>query len=183
MADIQSIRSYIWTSTDDNSGTDGDVYLGIGGREFCLDTPHDDFEAGRAVTAVVGADTTGNGVSNAAMNDPRTPYQLRTQSLDRFPVYLRIDGNDHWKVSFAAIFVYAGPHPAIMQLTDRFYTPFAYTGEQGGIWLGPRAGKWLHLVRAVERDMVRVLRAANLLEAVNKTLPRPLGERSRRRRK
>jgi hypothetical protein len=105
------------------------------------------------------------------MNDPRSPYPLRTQALDSFPVYLRIDGGDHWKISFGAVFVYSGPDAASMQLSDRYYTPFPYTGVNGGLWLGPKAGKWLHLRRSGEAELNRLLLKAELLEAVKKMLP------------
>jgi len=44
MPNISQIRVFIHTAEDDGSGMDSDVYLGIGGREFFLDTTRDDFE-------------------------------------------------------------------------------------------------------------------------------------------
>jgi hypothetical protein len=174
MANVQSIISYIFTSKVSDSGTDGDVYLGIGGREFYLDTPNDDYETGSGVNATVGVNST---VSNAADNDPRTPLQLRTQDLGNTPVYLRLRSSDHWKVSFAAVFVYAGPDAASMQLADRYYTPVPFTGDNGGIWLGPRAGEWLYLRRTRQSILDAELRKAKLLEIVQSSPISPWVER------
>ena len=48
MARVFSVTPLVWTSEDSDAGTDGSVYLGIGGREFKLDSPRDDFERGHA---------------------------------------------------------------------------------------------------------------------------------------
>ena len=55
MADIQSIAALLFTSRAEDASTDGDVYLGIGGREFYLDTSEDDYESGQAGLASVVA--------------------------------------------------------------------------------------------------------------------------------
>jgi hypothetical protein len=167
MADIQQIAALIWTSNAKDSGTDSNVYLGIGGREFLLDTPRDDFETGAGGLApVVGVNST---VKNPEMNDPRSPYQLLTEELAQYPVYLRLDGNDHWKVLYGAVFVYPDPSQAS---THRFYTPIPLTGENGGFWLGPKAGKSLHLRPWPFNEMNRMLRDAGLLDRVNEMMKR-----------
>ena len=67
-------------------GTDGDVYIRIGGREFFVDSEADDFEPGSDRTYTFGE---GANVRDAALNDPRSPYQLLTQNLNRFPINIR----------------------------------------------------------------------------------------------
>lgn len=67
-------------------GTDGDVYLRIGGREFYVDSEANDFQPSSDRTYTFGE---GANVSFSKQNDPRSPYQLRTENLDRFPVNLR----------------------------------------------------------------------------------------------
>jgi hypothetical protein len=44
MTAIMQIRVQLNTGTPSGAGTNGDVYLGICGREFHLDTSADDFE-------------------------------------------------------------------------------------------------------------------------------------------
>ena len=68
------------------AGTDGDVYIRIGGREFFVDSAADDFEQGSDRTYTFGE---GANVRDAALNDPRSPYQLLTENLNRFPINLR----------------------------------------------------------------------------------------------
>jgi hypothetical protein len=171
MANVQSIVPAVWTSTAADSGTDGDVYLGIGGREFHLDSPSDDFERGNAANTTVGVNSQ---VNNPSMNDPRTPYVLRTQDLDLFPVYLRLEGSDHWKVSFALVLVFSGPNASSMAVTDWFSADVGYDGGQGGLWLGPHAGRWLYLRRSTRALVTKQLRAAKLLDAAKPFLSPPL---------
>ena len=46
MAAITGILAQIITGDIDNAGTDGRVYLGLGGREFRMDSKEDDYERG-----------------------------------------------------------------------------------------------------------------------------------------
>ena len=48
MAQIESIQVNIETGDESGGGTDGSIYVGVGGREFHLDTSADDFERGSA---------------------------------------------------------------------------------------------------------------------------------------
>jgi len=171
MADIQQIVAFTWTSTSDDAGTDGDVYLGIAGREFYLDTPEDDNEPKYGIAAVLGPAAT---VSEPAMNDPRSPYQLETGFLDRFPTYLRLAGDDHWKLHYAMIWVYSGADVASKQISHVYSTPFAGGGSwTNGMWLGPTAGQVLHLHLEYLRSLEDRLRKAGLLDFVTKSLPQP----------
>ncbi len=82
MVAITRIAANIKTGDRDFAGTDGEVYLGIGGREFHLDSAANDFEQKSARTYMLGeslpSDTT---VNNAAHNDPRVDYVLTSEFL------------------------------------------------------------------------------------------------------
>ena len=169
MADIHSIVTFAFTSKSEDSGTDGDLYLGICGREFYLDTSEDNYETGLADGPIVGVDSN---VTSPAMNDPRTPYRLTREDLDRFPVYIRLDGTDHWKTRGVMVWVYSGD-PADLRINDTFATP-VFTGDSGlynGMWLGPSAGKWLHLRRTSRDLQTRLLKAMGVFDEVMKRLP------------
>src|SRR3954469_4107763 len=85
MANITTIQFALQTADVAGAGTDGDVYLGFCGREFSVDTSADDFERDSSRTYPFGE---GANVQHAGQNDPRLP-QLRTENIDRFPVYVR----------------------------------------------------------------------------------------------
>lgn len=44
MAPIETLRFNLQTANASGAGTDGDIYLGICGREFKVDSTEDDFE-------------------------------------------------------------------------------------------------------------------------------------------
>ncbi len=57
MSNINTIYARIVTKYIEDGGTDGYVYIGIGGREFSIDskrTADDDFEKGAEKTYVLG---------------------------------------------------------------------------------------------------------------------------------
>ena len=134
MADIETVSVLINTRDVRGGGTDGDVFLGLGGREFRLDTSSDDFEAGSSRTYVLGD---GGNVNNKDVNDPRKP-QLREEFLDRFPVYIRFQPTgrtDNWNVDHVAVTLGGSTFPSYEALL----------GREGGLWLGIRSGLVLHL--------------------------------------
>jgi hypothetical protein len=98
---VTTVLARIVTHDINNAGTDAHVYLGIGGREFYIDsddefsTDYDDFERGDDRTYSLGerefADT--HAVLKPKENDPRSPYALDFALLDKFPVYIRTEPN------------------------------------------------------------------------------------------
>ncbi|MER5297434.1 hypothetical protein ABT382_36295 [Streptomyces pharetrae] len=89
MADITQIKAYVYTADEAHASAEGNVYLGIAGREFLLrkqgqDTTH---QQGEKYTYVLGQDSN---VADARYNDPTTP-PLDTDDLDHYPVYLRLE--------------------------------------------------------------------------------------------
>lgn len=82
MPQITSIHLHIETGNLSGAGTDGDVYLGLGGREFSIDTTRDDFERGAGREYILGD---GANINNAAVNDPRK-QQMFTENVANFPV-------------------------------------------------------------------------------------------------
>ncbi len=92
MATITRIAARIKTGNRSGAGTDGNIFLGIGGREFHLDSQADDFEQNSDRTYVMGESLPSEtSVNNAARNDPRVDYVLTSEFLDKFPVYIRFE--------------------------------------------------------------------------------------------
>lgn len=138
MAQINSIQLHIQTGNLSGAGTDGDIYLGLGGREFAVDTTKDDFEraAARVYTLGEGAD-----IRNAAENDPRDP-QLFTERVADFPVYIRFQPrsrDDNWQLQRADVRFNESLH------IDWDTVGFIVNDPEKGIWLGVRSGLVVHL--------------------------------------
>ncbi|MDJ0904299.1 MAG: hypothetical protein QNJ55_36510 [Xenococcus sp. MO_188.B8] len=139
MANITRIDARVLTGTKSGAGTDGRVYIAVGGREFRLDSSIDDFEAGSDRTYILGA---GSNVNNAAFNDPRNP-QLDSDDLDEFPVYIRFEptgDNADWNVE--QLFVTVNPGPTEI----RFGNPMLNGGPD--LWLGQSRGEFIYLTRS-----------------------------------
>jgi hypothetical protein len=133
MAAITRLDVRVVTATDAGAGTDGEVYLGIAGREFHLDSAADDFEAGTDRTYTLGE---GANILNAARNDPRNP-QLDTADLSIAPVWIRFEPGENWHLEG----VIATVNPGASQLQFR-----ALAGAPD-LWLGPDMGKFCILKR------------------------------------
>jgi hypothetical protein len=141
---ITKIEVSIRTVEGTDTGTDGAVYLGMGGREFLLDTAYDDYEppTGTHVSDEFVLGESGN-VLNAAGNDPRSP-QLHVADLDRFPSYIRfkpVSGSDDWHVESVGVLVtgethryryQALPGPDRLILGDK-YGLFAYLAQPADV--------------------------------------------------
>ncbi|MGK5450159.1 hypothetical protein [Streptomyces radiopugnans] len=151
MARIERIEVEVLTGDEPGAGTDALVYLGIAGREFLLDRRNeDDFRRGGRDFFTLGR---GGNISPRELNDPRTP-QLRTDDLDRHPVYVRLDAwreGDAWLLDNVWVSVES-------EGSDDFGVRYGRpaldgSGEERAVWLGTRAGTVLHLeeLRPVER--------------------------------
>ena len=139
MALVTKISCQVRTANESSASTDGFPYLGIGGREFRLDTSNDDFQAKANFTYIFGD---GANVLFPERNDPRRDFLIDTTRLDEFPVYIRFDpeiGNDHWRLRFAMVLVY--------EEGDFVRAVYFSQTRAEGIWLGRTAGKFLHLSR------------------------------------
>ena len=137
MAAITRIDVRLITGNRSGAGTDGDIYIRIGGREFYLDSAIDDFEQGSDRTYTFGV---GANVNFAATNDPRSPYQLLTERLDRFPVNLRFapqNRDDNWNLESVTVTVNPGPGQVQYQAL----------GGSDNLWLGIHSGLHCDLVK------------------------------------
>jgi hypothetical protein len=137
MANINTIRVRIKTGNKGVvSGANGDVYLGIGGREFHLAIfGAKDFRAGETEDFILG-DGTNIGVSPND-NDPRSPCQMITETLSSYPLYVRFEPTNEdgrWDLDEIRVTVNPG--------SDQI--EFSALGGESYLWLGNRGTKILH---------------------------------------
>jgi hypothetical protein len=134
MSAITRIDVRLVTGNRSGAGTDGEVYVGICGREFYLDSAVDDFEQGSDRTYTLGV---GANINYAGYNDPRSP-QLDTVDLDKFPKYIRLEptgSNSEWNLEEVTVTVNPGTGQVV------------YRALAGGLnlWLGQKYGKFCYL--------------------------------------
>jgi hypothetical protein len=146
MATITRIEAIIQTGNKAGAGTNGSVYLGIGGREFHLNSANeafDDFEQGKERTYVLGESLpSDHTVSDAAHNDPRVDYVLKSEFLDKFPVYIRLDptgDSPDWNLERATITVRTNVG-AVAKYDN-------LGGFENNLWLGKNFGLYCYLLK------------------------------------
>jgi len=151
MAQVTGVLCAVVTQgSEPDGGTDGSVFLGIGGREFRLDSSVDDFERGSYRVYVLGSAPAQSflpwpewwpqvAVSHPDRNDPALGLRLDTSVFNPLPKYLRLEGSDHWALCSAIAAVYAGDQFIIAYATPDSLRPH--------VWLGPTSGRVVHLTR------------------------------------
>lgn len=130
MARIRSIHLQLNTLGVNDGGTDGDVYLGVCGREFYIDSTTNDFQSGASKAYIFGE---GANILHADDNDPRT-QGLDTEDVDRFPMYIRFqpkNRDDRWNLQRAQVSFNGNFFPR--------WDTFGYISHRTGIWMGTRA--------------------------------------------
>ena len=147
MSKVTGILCQILTGNVEDAGTDGNVYLGIGGREFRLDSRADDFERGSWREYALGELNVSGAVpvNNKQYNDPRIGLPLDTINLTRSPVYIRHEfsgSSGSWNLRFAAALVY----------DPNFVVGFTPPRDFDNLWLGMPMGQVLFLTDAYWRD-------------------------------
>jgi hypothetical protein len=172
MAKVTGILCQIITGDVDGAGTDGRVYLGIGGREFRVDSREDDYERGswrEYILGTVPLETNPSPqqirVRNWENNDPTLRFPLDTDNLPRTPVYIRFEpqgAGDNWNLFFAAALVYA----------DRFFVGYSPPEDFNDLWLGQAMGKVLHLT-SEWNDEQKLLEKCRRRAAWNASNPPP----------
>jgi hypothetical protein len=136
MAKITRIDVNVQTGDDAGADTNGNVYLGFGGREFYLDTSADNWKRGGVDHFVLAH--TGANILNAQVNDPTNP-PIFEEDVDRFPAYVRFqprDGNDRWGLTRAVV---TFNNKVLPQYQVGAVTTHVY------LWLGTKSGLYAYL--------------------------------------
>lgn len=141
MANVEKIWVRFKTGDKQGAGTDGDIYLGIGGREFMVDSSDDDFERDADRYYAIGKPST---ILHYTVNDPRRP-QITTEDVDAFPVYVRFapkSRSDSWNLDE----VWVGVNDEGFNRLDFYRSVGSRDGvREEGFWLGVRSGLFLYL--------------------------------------
>jgi len=137
MASITQIKLRLVTGNRADASSDGDVFLGVAGREFNVDshdTDYNDFQQGDDRTYIFGE---GANVLRPQENDPRSPWQTDFANLRLSPRYVRFEpgrGGD-WNLERVDLtVVYQGGSAQWIQLEGSAH-----------LWLGESRGKFLYL--------------------------------------
>lgn len=135
MPNVARINVQITTGNRSGAGTNGRLYLGLGGREFRLDDPNDnDLERGDFDIFIIGGPGANN-TNPANTNDPNSHLQFTEIDVARFPRYLRFEGQtetDNWDLEFIWVSIY----DASSTLLANYYRPGL--GGGGHLWFGGR---------------------------------------------
>jgi hypothetical protein len=172
MAQVTGILCQVITGKMDGAGTDGRVYLGIGAREFRMDSSADDYERNSWREYLIGDppvvpdpnNAPGHQVRvrNGPRNDPRDAgFPIDRANLSKSPVYIRFEtsgSSPDWNLAFVAVLVYA-PQFAVA------YAP-PDPNNFHGLWLGDNYGKVLYLPEFFASDVVEVAAREGRLAAV-----------------
>ncbi len=141
MTNVEMIWVRFETGDQQGAGTDGDIYLGIGGREFMVDSSSDDFERSSDQYYAIGKPNT---ILNYKINDPRKP-QIEIEDVKAFPVYIRFapkTRTDRWNVDV----VWVGVNDDTFNHIDFYRNIKIIDGvREEGFWLGTHSGLFLYL--------------------------------------
>jgi hypothetical protein len=145
MVNVKTIFVRFKTRDEKYAGTDGNVYVGIGGREFRIDSDRDDFERGDDRTYILGEDpiTLPENPENISgfATDPESPYILKTENLILFPVYVRLESAETWQSAWHLDYVEIRVNPD----TDNI-TYSALDADNEWLFLGGGFGRTLYLI-------------------------------------
>jgi hypothetical protein len=134
---ITRIELRLFTANRNGAGTDGNVFVGVAGREFFVDsaaTGLNDFERGSDYTYRFGDRAN---VMRPDQNDPRSPWQLRAVEWQNAPTYIRFEPGSDWDIERADITItFSGRMPIFDSLLS----------GNAHLWLGTKRGKflWFH---------------------------------------
>jgi hypothetical protein len=144
MTHIGQIKAEVRTGDVAGADTNGRVYLGIGGREFRLNKPGNQFERHTIDKFIIGAggniDNPNNGNSLPVLGDSNAP-RIEFASLNQNPEYIRFEpqgDEDKWNVEAVTVIAEEyNPGPTGNTRT--------FTDLPGNIWLGNKFGLVLPL--------------------------------------
>jgi hypothetical protein len=146
MSAITRILLKIQTANTIGAATDGGVFLGIGGREFKINTSINDFEQNLSQDIVMGdinVNPPALPVYNPGDNDPRIGYAIDSSDISQSPIYIRFEpktNEDNWHIK--SLFVQV--------IGSEGYSLSATPGTGfDHLWLGYKFGKIIYFTRRV----------------------------------
>ena len=143
---VKQIRVEITTGEDRGAGTDGNIYLGICGREFRCDTTADDFEKGSTRTYIFGTlsttyPTVFPNITSETYNHTSRP-QLLVDEADLFPAYIRLSqGSSRWLLAGVKVYI-----------DDEVEPHFVDAMGNNPLWMGDDCGCIYYLRKPDPKD-------------------------------
>ena len=133
MTAITRIELSIQTGGADGAGMqNGEVYLGLAGREFHVDSAHNDFEPDSDFTYIFSHH--GANVTDQEDNDPTDPWQLDSDDIKRCPRYIRFEPRrvagrvEEWNVASVQLVVKSG--------NSVIFTEKRLGEDDANLWMG-----------------------------------------------
>jgi hypothetical protein len=143
MATVKRIVVRLKTGDREGAGSDGQVFLGLGGREFNLNLPTGDREPGSDDRYTLGEGAT---ILNKERNDPRIGCSLdQGQAVWFFPAYIRFQGQnleDTWNLESVGVEVFSSDPNDPAGAKANFSR---LVGPEFHLWLGDRTGNYCYL--------------------------------------
>ena len=140
---VKRIKATLWTGNRDDANTNGDVFLGLGGREFKLDLPSiGELQRNTENTFFLGENPN---VVDPNRNDPDQDLHLRQEDLWDFGLpYVRFKGandKDTWNLE-----------AAVVEVTTSINEKFIWRrmkDSADNLWLGNQSGNVCYLAQIV----------------------------------
>jgi len=148
LSHIGRITVTISTGDLDGASTNGRVYLGIGGREFRIDKPGNQFQKGDTdfFTIGDGSNIEFSDFNNLPIIGDNNSPRIEFETLSNYPVYIRFepqDNEDNWNVEDVKVQVTQyNDDPLVATSNKRMFIDLG-----SNIWLGKRSGLFLYLDR------------------------------------
>lgn len=146
MAAITRILLKIKTANTEGANTDGGVFLGIGGREFKINTSINDFERNLSQDIVMGENNVNPPalpVMNPGGNDPRVGFAIDSSDINQSPIYIRFEpktNEDNWHIDSLFVQVIG---------TDGYILSATPGSGFDNLWLGYKFGKIIYFTRRI----------------------------------
>jgi len=155
MPAVEFIVVEILTGNRPGASIGGTAFLGIGGREFRLESRFLDFQTGGLNRFTLGATVVETGNDRLvrpeirAFNDPQQQDQLLSETLHRFPAYIRYApraADENWNIERVTVEVFADVGTVGMDHIIRRVALWQILVEpENHLWLGNRSGLYLYL--------------------------------------
>ena len=134
---ITQVKIAIKTGNINGASTNGKIYLGIGGREFRLDKPGDQFQRNSldTFTIGIGSDLENPDFNNLPITVNNNSPIIRHLEIISYPKYLRFDPNDdsdNWNVQNVEV--------DVVDIGKTYKGP-----RDGNLWQGTRSGLTISL--------------------------------------
>jgi len=137
------------TGDIEDASTNGRVYLGLGGREFRLDKPGNQFQRANVDNFIIGDGSNIENPDNVntlpALGNNNSP-RVEFEDLANYPTYIRFEPrnkNDNWNIEDVNVEVIQYNDSPLGSTVNKK----TFVDLEGNVWLGVRSGLFLYLAQ------------------------------------